>query len=162
MQRAGLGHALQSGWPPPTVKRSIMVFSTESTAVDGAATNPPAHPKPIFARRRWGLRGRADDKRGIYSPLHDVIASRVRGPCTPSTRFSSMSLVAPGPLIMVSGRVASSRSSAFASTSATSLIGEHDAEVVVRNEREDAPASDPGEPSKIQCPGLGDRHARSQ
>ena len=33
--------------------------------------------------------------------------TRVRGPCTPSTRSSSMSLVADGPLIQVVGRVGS-------------------------------------------------------
>ncbi len=32
------------------------------------------------------------------------MTSRVRGPCTPSTRSSSISLVADGPLIQVSGR----------------------------------------------------------
>src|SRR5690606_27746087 len=41
-----------------------------------------------------------------------TITSRVRGPCTPSTRFSSMSLVAEGPLIQVSGRDGSSRATA--------------------------------------------------
>ena len=34
--------------------------------------------------------------------------STVRGPCTPSTRLSSMSLVALGPLIQVSGPSATS------------------------------------------------------
>jgi hypothetical protein len=38
--------------------------------------------------------------------------SRVRGPCTPSTRSSSMSLVAEGPEIHVDGRAGSSRSRA--------------------------------------------------
>jgi hypothetical protein len=47
-----------------------------------------------------------------------MITSSVRGPCTPSTRFSSMSLVALGPLTIVSGRVASSLASACG-TSAT-------------------------------------------
>ena len=42
----------------------------------------------------------------------------VRGPWTPSTRSSSMSLVAEGPLIQVSGRVAS-RTANASGTSAT-------------------------------------------
>jgi hypothetical protein len=44
--------------------------------------------------------------------LRTMITSRVRGPCTPSTRFSSMSLVALGPLIIVSARVGASRANA--------------------------------------------------
>lgn len=48
--------------------------------------------------------------------------SRVRGPCTPSTRSSSMSLVAEGPEIQVSGRVGSSRGMARG-TDATTWSG---------------------------------------
>jgi len=48
------------------------------------------------------------------------MTSSVRGPCTPSTRDSSMSLVAEGPLIQVRGRAALGPSRAMASgTSST-------------------------------------------
>ena len=70
-----------------------------------------------------------------------MITSRVRGPCTPSTRFSSISLVALGPLIMVSGRVASNRVNACG-TSATIWSRKNHTEVVVGNER-DHPATLP-------------------
>lgn len=45
---------------------------------------------------------------GGWTAQRMTTTSRVRGPCTPSTRFSSMSLVAEGPLIQVSGLVGSS------------------------------------------------------
>jgi hypothetical protein len=45
--------------------------------------------------------------------------SRVRGPWTPSTRLSSMSLVALGPLIQVSGRAGSRRATASGTVATT-------------------------------------------
>src|SRR5690606_32278306 len=53
---------------------------------------------------------------------HPIITtSRVRGPCTPSTRSSSMSDVADGPLIIVIGRSGTSRASASGTPTSTSL-----------------------------------------
>ena len=52
-----------------------------------------------------GGHNRAKDLHQRYEVT--MISSRVRGPWTPSTRLSSMSLVALGPLIMVNGRVGS-------------------------------------------------------
>jgi len=58
------------------------------------------------------------------------MTSSVRGPCTPSTRRSSMSLVAGGPLIQVSGRQARCASRAMGlGHQLADLIGMHDAQV---------------------------------
>ena len=67
------------------------------------------------------------------------MTSRVRGPCTPSTRSSSMSLVADGPLIQVSGRPGSSRARA-SGTRRDDLLGRHQAQVVVGDEGQGAPS----------------------
>ena len=68
-----------------------------------------------------------------------MITSKVRGPCTPSTRLSSMSLVALGPLIMVS-RAAGRQPAESLRDIGDDLIGQHDAKVVVRNQRDHSPA----------------------
>ena len=61
----------------------------------------------------------AEEDRGARQPA--TMTCRRRGPCTPSTRSSSMSLVADGPLTQVVGRCGSSRPNA-SGTSATSDI----------------------------------------
>ena len=68
--------------------------STASCSAGCSATSPP---RP--SGRRWC---RSADR--IPASGSTRMTSRVRGPCTPSTRSSSMSLVADGPLIQVSGR----------------------------------------------------------
>jgi len=52
--------------------------------------------------------GKARSSAAAYCRV-TMITSRLRGPWTPSTRLSSISLVAEGPLINVSGRLGSSR-----------------------------------------------------
>ena len=64
---------------------------------------------------------------------------RRRGPCTPSTRLSSMSLVAEGPLIQVCGRCGSRRARA-SGTSGTTWSLVHDADVQVGQQGDDAAA----------------------
>ena len=83
---------------------------------------------------------------------------RVRGPWTPSTRSSSMSLVADGPLIQVSGRAGSSRAIA-SGTSATTWPRVDDADVQVGHQRDRAPAL-VGLVVEDDRAGLGDPDAR--
>ena len=65
---------------------------------DAGVPTPHPHPGPApAARRRYPrLSGSAAQS--------TTMTCRFRGPCTPSTRLSSMSLVADGPLIQVCGR----------------------------------------------------------
>ena len=77
-----------------------------------------------------------------------------RGPCTPSTRLSSMSLVADGPLIQVCGRRGSSRATA-SGTSATTWSLADDADVPVGQEGE-RPAALAGAVVEHDRAGLGD------
>ncbi len=63
----------------------------------------------------------------------------VRGPWTPSTRSSSMSLVADGPLIMVSGATGSTRVEA-GGHAADHLIGGHDAHQAVGEQGQRPPS----------------------
>ena len=65
-------------------------------------------PSPPTRRPRFPCAGREAGPRSPAYP-RTITTSRVRGPWTPSTRSSSMSLVALGPLIQVCGRVPSSR-----------------------------------------------------
>src|SRR4029077_1272462 len=53
----------------------------------------------------------------LYGPVRRMC--RLRGPCTPSTRMSSMSLVAEGTEMRVCGRAASSRANASAQSAAS-------------------------------------------
>ena len=64
---------------------------------------------------------------------------RVRGPWTPSTRSSSMSLVADGPLMKVSGRSGVERGEQLGD-GVHDLVGAHDADVDVGHEGEGAAA----------------------
>ena len=64
--------------------------------------SPP--PSPTCSAR-WS----ADAHAGSAAPSETSTTIRFRGPCTPSTRSSSMSLVADGPLMNVGGRSAPAR-----------------------------------------------------
>jgi len=62
---------------------------------------------PVASRRKLSDRYPNRRRREFLSPFliqPTMTTTRVRGPWTPSTRCSSMSLVALGPLIQVSGR----------------------------------------------------------
>ena len=86
------------------------------------------------------------------------MTSSVRGPCTPSTRSSSMSLVADGPLIQVSGRPAGRRQALDRlGDQLHDLIGADHAQVVVGHQR-DGPAALVGRAGQHDGPGLGDGH----
>src|SRR5690606_12839524 len=63
-------------------------------------------------------RPQVDGREGRFAH-RTTSTSSVRGPCTPSTRDSSMSLVADGPDTKVSGRRGSSRSRASVTSGAT-------------------------------------------
>ena len=111
---AGLGERAQQLRPdrrvPPPVLLQVGRINVSEQAVAGHQPGSPPSRPPLSGCTR--------------------ITSRVRGPWTPSTRLSSMSLVALGPLIMVIGRVGSSRAIACGHVG-HDLVGEHHAEVVV-------------------------------
>ncbi len=68
---------------------------------EGSAERPPLPP----LSGRWPAPATVIESSEGGDPHWSTIrTSRVRGPCTPSTRFSSMSLVADGPEIRVIGR----------------------------------------------------------
>ena len=80
------------------------MFHGNGTRAHGEAAEPPAGQDAT---------GRGDEPASRLALNSVTITmSRVRGPCTPSTRLSSMSLVALGPLIHVSGRAGSSAATA--------------------------------------------------
>ena len=106
----------------------------------------PAAPIAAAARRARGMvpygHGASFRRRrpgGSAVPRVDDEDMRWRGPWTPSTRWSSMSLVADGPLIQVSGRRGSSAASA-SGTSPTIWSARDDAHVVVGEQRQRPPA----------------------
>ena len=76
---------------------------------------------------------------GSSCPSPTRTTCRVRGPWTPSTRSSSMSLVADGPLIQVSGRAGSSTRDGVGDVG-DDLVGADDADVQVGHQAERAPA----------------------
>ncbi len=91
---------------PPARRRHP---ACRGTTVSHRARTRPARQLPAgdFPVRRWraarsGPAGESGAYRACQAPTR--MTSRVRGPCTPSTRLSSMSLVADGPLIQVSGQ----------------------------------------------------------
>ena len=87
--------------PEPLVERRSGERVLDLQLVAGAVEDRTAAPRHAAARRSSGR---------AYSSTNTT--SRSRGPWTPSTRCSSMSLVADGPLIHVCGRVGSRRASA--------------------------------------------------
>ena len=99
--------------------------------------------------------GRAGERAGSAGPTR--MTSRVRGPCTPSTRDSSMSLVADGPLIQVSGRRrARGQPGDRLRDQLDHLLGPHHAQVIVGHQGDRAPAL-VGGGVQDDGAGLGDR-----
>lgn len=93
-----------------------MVFRHPDTEEDAAQVSARVRAMPLGAV--------SQDEANRWTRARDSyptrMTSRLRGPCTPSTRDSSMSLVADGPLIQVSGRLAEGDSRPTASgTSST-------------------------------------------
>ena len=130
---------------------------------------PPAH-QPCQQRCGSIHLGRGDRAVGAHlcqdvsasSALHErlgvlMITSRVRGPCTPSTRSSSMSLVAEGPEIQVSGRVGSSRGIACG-TEATICSGARTTQMWWSGTSVMRPAALARAGVEDDRAGLGDRH----
>ena len=89
--------------------------------------------------RRSGVR-RARLTRRARPDRHTSTTIRVRGPWTPSTRSSSMSLVADGPLMKVSGSVRGRARASSSGTVCTTCVGAYDADVHVGDEGEGAAA----------------------
>jgi AhpD family alkylhydroperoxidase len=98
-------------------ERAALAFTEAVTLLASTHVPDDAYPAPTSPDPGGDVKPRS---RGCQpaGPGATRITSRVRGPCTPWTRSSSMSLVADGPLIQVSGRAGSSRASA-SGTSAT-------------------------------------------
>ena len=107
--------------PNATGGRYAMIMRRPATREDLIVTLPmdgPPHRSLAANGRSLGVRDLCHTTRPPAGSGATRKTSRTRGPCTPSTRFSSMSLVADGPEINVRGRAGSSRSSA-SGTSAT-------------------------------------------
>ena len=85
----------------------LVVFPTTRTVIVVFVNNQDSVVEPIVRDLLAAVQG----PDGPRQPS-TRITSRRRGPWTPSTRWSSMSLVADGPLIQVCGRVGSRRASA--------------------------------------------------
>ena len=111
----------------------------------------------LWARELAGRLPGPRRRRGRGAPAHPLsrITSRVRGPCTPSTRSSSMSLVAEGPEIQVSGRARVEAGHGLRDGGDDLLRGPYDADVVVGHEGD---AAAPLGRSRVQDDraGLGD------
>ena len=83
-----------------SVKNHLLAESTPRTMKgDG---NHVRFPSPFYCVSGSRL-NRLGTRLHYYLPSR-ITTSRMRGPCTPSTRISSISLVADGPEIMVTGR----------------------------------------------------------
>ncbi len=104
--------AVDDGWP---LRRAVERFQTRPTTkrwADRYRTLGPAGMIDASSRP-------ARSHQRVQSPEPTSRTSRVRGPCTPSTRSSSMSLVAEGPLIQVSGSDGSNSRTACGTPSTT-------------------------------------------
>src|SRR5579875_2822439 len=113
-----------AGWRAPAAGTRLTGPPAVSDLAAGLRLPGPGTP---VNRRPAGVRRACKDRERETEAGHRLpvtrMTSRVRGPCTPSTRLSSMSLVADGPLIQVSGRPAEagrrSRSTASGTSSTT-------------------------------------------
>src|SRR6266568_8526557 len=78
-----------------------------------------ALPAPVGATRKLDRRVYRAALLTGTAHVSAIRMCRLRGPCTPSTRMSSMSLVAEGPEMRVCGRAGSSRANASGRSAAT-------------------------------------------
>lgn len=80
-----------------------------SRTVPRGRFGPTWIPRQELPHRPWSRESHSSPARWCRSCERTTMTSRCRGPCTPSTRCNSISLVADGPLIQVNGRRGSSR-----------------------------------------------------
>jgi hypothetical protein len=105
--------------PPPSNRETTRPRRTARLVYPPTTGARASCPSPAMAPTAPRMRIRAGHiPAGDYSAM---ITCSVRGPCTPSTRSSSISLVALGPLIHVCGQVLDSEAISRATASGTSL-----------------------------------------